>query len=115
MHISSTPSSAFRPDPGSCRLHAKFPRSCCAGWMPRRLLELVAEGQFREDLYARISTIALELPPLRQRMEDLRRRASEAGRDVPIEFSPDSQRMLRVRVRFTVRSAPAGISYPAKP
>jgi DNA-binding NtrC family response regulator len=37
----------------------------------RSMLELVAEGQFREDLYARISTIALELPPLRQRMEDL--------------------------------------------
>lgn len=37
----------------------------------RPMLELVGEGQFREDLYARISTITLELSPLRERMQDL--------------------------------------------
>ena len=37
----------------------------------RSLEELVKEGKFRSDLYYRINVVTLELPPLRQRKEDL--------------------------------------------
>jgi DNA-binding NtrC family response regulator len=33
--------------------------------------KMVAEGQFREDLYYRINTIQIEVPPLRERQEDI--------------------------------------------
>ena len=37
----------------------------------RDLEQMVAEGSFREDLYFRINTIHLSLPPLRERQEDI--------------------------------------------
>ncbi|GAP73015.1 two component sigma-54 specific transcriptional regulator [Candidatus Symbiothrix dinenymphae] len=37
----------------------------------RRLQESVQKGEFREDLLYRINTIQIEVPPLRQRVEDI--------------------------------------------
>ncbi len=38
----------------------------------RNLREAVAKGQFREDLYFRLAPLAIEIPPLRERPEDVR-------------------------------------------
>ncbi len=37
----------------------------------RDLLQLVKDGEFREDLYYRLNVMPIQLPPIRQRMEDL--------------------------------------------
>lgn len=37
----------------------------------RNLATEVSEGKFREDLYYRLNVIAIDLPPLRQRLEDI--------------------------------------------
>ncbi len=37
----------------------------------KNLAEMVAQGKFRQDLFYRINVIEIELPPLRERMEDI--------------------------------------------
>ena len=37
----------------------------------RRLDEMVAEGQFREDLWFRVNTFEIQIPPLRERRDDI--------------------------------------------
>lgn len=67
----------------------------------RDLESLVREGKFREDLYYRINTITLEIPPLRERFEDilplagqfLKRLAARHGRETKT-LSPAVERAL---------------------
>jgi DNA-binding NtrC family response regulator len=66
-----------------------------------QLLNLVREGRFREDLYHRLNVIAISMPPLRERKEDipilvdhfLRRFAEENKRPVP-RFTPAALKLV---------------------
>src|SRR6266496_2980330 len=65
------------------------------------LRQMVREGRFREDLFYRLNVITVELPPLRQRKEDipllveffLKKYAEENGRSTP-RLSPEALRPL---------------------
>jgi len=54
---------------GSTRFYPIDIRVLCA--TNRNLYELVKEGSFRADLYYRLNVVNLEVPPLRQRKEDI--------------------------------------------
>lgn len=67
----------------------------------RDIPRMVANGEFRQDLFYRINTVTIELPPLRQRKDDiplfvnlfLEKYAKAYGKDMP-EVSPDAMRRL---------------------
>ena len=68
----------------------------------RDLEQHVAEGHFREDLYFRLNVIALDLPALRERSEDIiplaeffaKKYAKQNGIEGVIEFSSDAVEKL---------------------
>ena len=68
----------------------------------RNLEELVAEGRLRQDLYFRMSTFRIQIPPLREQAEDISGlirfmlRANETARGAPrgVELDPDAEQIL---------------------
>lgn len=67
----------------------------------RDLKKEVSQGQFREDLFFRLNVVSLELPPLRERVEDiiplglqaLIRQSQEIGKSIT-DMDPETQYLL---------------------
>ena len=86
------------------RVGSNRPRSCDVRIIAathRNLEAAIREGNFREDLYYRLNVFPIELPPLRERLEDLgdlianileRCRATGLS---PVQVTPGAVRILR--------------------
>jgi two-component system, NtrC family, response regulator AtoC len=66
----------------------------------RDLIDMVKQGKFREDLYFRLSKFVIQVPPLRERQEDMPRliryvmkRIAGLGKE-PLEIDPVAEEIL---------------------
>lgn len=68
----------------------------------KKLIEEIANGNFREDLYHRLNVIPINIPPLRERLEDIPILATHFAKDItnkhkkaPVNFSADAIQFLK--------------------
>jgi DNA-binding NtrC family response regulator len=88
----------FRPVGGTRVIRSDFRLICATNIDLQAALE---SGRLREDLYYRINTVTIVIPPLRERLEDvplladhfMRRFAERHGRSIQ-GFHPEAMRML---------------------
>jgi Nif-specific regulatory protein len=71
------------------------------------LERLVREGRFREDLYYRLNVVAIEIPPLRERKEDILPLA-----EFFIRTYPGPERLRKVSVSRAAARALEGYAWP---
>jgi transcriptional regulator with GAF, ATPase, and Fis domain len=86
-------SGEIRPVGSDRVLHADV-RVICATHKP--LLALVQEGKFRQDLYYRLASIPIEIPPLRNRPEDIRALSIRFANQFEKTLTPDAISRLQV-------------------
>jgi DNA-binding NtrC family response regulator len=81
---------AIEANLGSFRLMA-------SSW--RDLKGMAAEGRFRDDLYFRLAALSLQVPPLRQRGDDVVVLAEQILRRIapgrPLRFAPEAEALLK--------------------
>jgi DNA-binding NtrC family response regulator len=68
------------------------------------LLELTKQNKFREDLFYRLNTVVISIPPLRKRREDIEYLFAKFASDFadkykipPLELTPDAMNKLKIQ------------------
>ncbi len=93
-------------------------RRACGGRRPAALIEAVRAGRFRADLLARLDGLAVRLPPLRKRREDVLPLFSSSARRGGAGTRPLDGERLRgaaLHARLAVQRARAGAAGEAAP
>lgn len=69
----------------------------------RNLKERVMEGEFREDLYYRLAVLPIQLPPLRERMEDLEELCGVLARRIAAEMKVPPRPLSRAALEHLLQ------------
>ncbi|HEY0714182.1 MAG TPA: sigma 54-interacting transcriptional regulator [Polyangia bacterium] len=73
----------------------------------RKLEEAVAQGRFRADLYYRLETLRLTIPPLRDRREDIPQLVEHFARRTCVDVSEET--LASLQERFSLQRWPGNV------